>query len=155
MNDKIYIHYGAPHFESTLFAPIKNMVFFSKPVGGLWASDINSAYGWVDWMEDNDYLGKSEIVKHNFKFKLTPEARVLTITSKEQLNDLPHIVGEDAQINGKSFDTWQLLDFEKLAQQYDAIEVILSADRYLYFELYGWDCDSILIMNKDVIVEIP
>ena len=41
--------------------------------------------------------------------------------------------------------------------EYDAIELHLSeevVDDYLeslYFKLYGWDCDSILIMNKDII----
>ena len=42
-------------------------------------------------------------------------------------------------------------------KKYDAIELHLSdevTDDYLeslYFKLYGWDCDSILIMNPDII----
>jgi len=43
------------------------------------------------------------------------------------------------------------LDFNKLKEEYDAIEVFISSDSRLYRALYGWDCDSILIMNKDVI----
>lgn len=34
---------------------------------------------------------------------------------------------------------------------YDAIELSLSADHRLYWDLYGWDCDSILVMNPDKI----
>ncbi|MFR3519297.1 MAG: hypothetical protein ACLTT4_12785 [Coprobacillus cateniformis] len=47
-----------------------------------------------------------------------------------------------------------MLDFEELKRQYDAIEVNISNDYGLYWKLYGWDCDSILVMNSDVVVEI-
>ena len=46
------------------------------------------------------------------------------------------------------------LDFEKLSKEYDAIEVFISKDEQLYWDLYGWDCDSILIMNSDIIEEV-
>ena len=46
------------------------------------------------------------------------------------------------------------LDFEKLSKEYDAIEVNISECRDLYYSLYGWDCDSIVIMNPDIIEEI-
>ena len=44
--------------------------------------------------------------------------------------------------------------FEKLAEIYDAVEVSISSDFDLYYKLYGWDCDSIVIMNPDVVVEL-
>ena len=43
------------------------------------------------------------------------------------------------------------LDFEAIALKYDAIEVNISNDWKLYDALYGWDCDSILVMNKKII----
>ena len=46
------------------------------------------------------------------------------------------------------------LDFEKLSKEYDAIEVNISECRDLYYSLCGWDCDSILIMNSDIIEEV-
>ena len=53
---------------------------------------------------------------------------------------------------------WCCLDFELLTYEYDAIELHLSEDNSrgdfmecLYWVLYGWDCDSILIMNPDVV----
>ena len=49
--------------------------------------------------------------------------------------------------------TWIVLDFEKLSHKYDAIEVNISSDDELYYKLYGWDCDSILVMNPDVVQE--
>ena len=46
------------------------------------------------------------------------------------------------------------LDFEKLKQDYDALIVLFGGD--LDFEsLLSWDCDSILVLNPDVVREVP
>ncbi len=39
--------------------------------------------------------------------------------------------------------------FEKLKQDYDVIDFYVS--NITYFEFYGWDCDNILVLNKDCI----
>ena len=45
-------------------------------------------------------------------------------------------------------------DFEKMKENgIDAIFVEISNDHRLYWALYGWDCDSIVVMNPDIIVE--
>lgn len=43
-------------------------------------------------------------------------------------------------------------DFEKLSEEYDVIEVLISEDHRLYHMFYGWDCDSIVIMNPNIII---
>ena len=52
-------------------------------------------------------------------------------------------------------------DFEEIMSLgYDAIDYRLSdevgafAFDSLYWCLYGWDCDSILILNKDIVIPI-
>ena len=48
---------------------------------------------------------------------------------------------------------------EELAKEYDGIEVLMSEEdnldlaigEGLYWELYGWDCDSLLVFNKDIV----
>lgn len=143
MNKEIYIHYGHKYFDARLFNEIKNRELgYVKPFGGLWASNINAEYGWKNWCEEQRFRECS--IDNCFKFKLKEKAKVLTIDNAKTLKELPTI------------DTpyelgWVSLDFERLKEEYDAIEVLISNDDQLYWDLYGWDCDSILIFNKDCI----
>ena len=83
---------------------------------------------------------------------------MLTITNVNQLKDLPQIGNKSSML------PFVFLDFEKiLASGIDAIEVLISQDstnegnifiNNLYRCLNTWDCDSILIMNPDIIKEI-
>lgn len=148
-----YIHYGADAFDPKKFLPIKNAVWGrNKPEsGGLWASRTDAKFGWKDWCESEEFhLGR---LRQKFTFTLSDDARVLHLFSVDDLKKIP-----------KSKKTlfhasWIIPDFEKAMETYDAIELHLSEevrdDPYadgLYYALYGWDCDSILIMNPDVII---
>lgn len=145
-----YIHYGSTSFQPDKFQPIKNNEWGgTKPIGGMWASPIDAECGWKQWCTSEEFwLDKLDA---NFEFSLSDDARVFHIKSVKDLKKLPEWKG--------LFDsTWYCIDFEKAMKQYDAIELHLSdeiKDDYLnslYFRLYGWDCDSILIMNPDIIV---
>ncbi|MBQ9657636.1 MAG: hypothetical protein IJV31_02575 [Clostridia bacterium] len=143
--NKIYIHYGARHFDKNLFQEIKNIPFV-KPEGGLWASDVKAKYGWKQWTEDNCFMTDKYREDNCFKFKLKENAKILMLKSKKDLEKLPKY--NVPTFNSKLFN-W--LDFEELKKQYDAIEILIDQ---LYWELYGWDCDSILILNKEIIEEV-
>lgn len=77
----------------------------------------------------------------------------LPLRSVDDLKKLP-------KYNALLGSTSYLIDFEKAAKIYDGIQLHLSdeiRDRYdagLYARLYGWDCDSLLVMNPDIIEEI-
>ena len=147
-----YIHFGATNLCD--IEPIKNEHCFTKPLGGLWASPIDAQFGWKDWcLRENFCTGKLE---RSFIFKLKPNAKIIHIYSIDDLESLPQLQQETS--------SWTTLDFEKLADEYDGIELHLSEEKppkkkktgrwnCLYFELYGWDCDSILLFNKDCIVQ--
>ena len=141
MEERIYIHYGHKAFNEKLFMEIENCSFV-KPKGGLWASDVNAKYGWKDWCKDEHFRDCTE--DNSFKFKLKDGTRVLKIDNAEMLKTLPVI---ELPYNF----SWITLDFEKLKEEYDVIEVLISEEYQLYWDLYGWDCDSLLVMNKDVI----
>lgn len=143
MQDKIYIHYGHTAFDHNSFIPIQNKQCWVKPRGGLWASPINAKRGWKDWYEAEDF--RECIEENSFRFTLS-EANIFIIDSVDKLKELP-VIKDPIR---KSIST--LIDFEKCIELgYDAIELNLSADPKLYWELYGWDCDSILVMNPDKI----
>lgn len=150
MERKKYIHYGHNSFDRNLFTPISNMDRWVKPSGGFWASPMDSDYGWGDWCRRNSF--HSYRLLEYFKFKLSENAKVIHIYSSKQLKDLPK--------TEENMDMWCCLDFEQLlADGWDAIELHLSEEIFedveycggLYWKLYGWDCDSILIMNPDVV----
>ncbi len=78
---------------------------------------------------------------------MSDDAKILQINSVKDIENLP--------THKDDFScSWTLLDFEKLSKIYDVIEANISNSNELYFALYGWDCDSILVMNPDVIQEI-
>lgn len=146
-----YIHYGHSSFDRNLFIPIRNQERWVKPHGGLWASSVDAGYGWKDWCISNGF--KIERLVEYFEFTLSDDTRVLHIYDVAQLSELPQIEGPDM---------WCCLDFEQLLSDgYGAVELHLSEEKRdklscvfakgLYWELYGWDCDSILIMNPDVV----
>ena len=145
-----YIHYGADTFDKTKFTNIVNVDHdWAKPKsGGLWASRIDAEYGWVDWCRDNEFKW-SDFTK-SFTFQLSKTAKVCHLYSIKDLDLLP-------QRKPIVISSYYLIDYEKASEKYDAIELHLSEEhpddyvKSLYFKLYGWDCDSILILNPDII----
>ena len=142
---QIYVHYGNQEFHPKLFLPIRNRNSFSKPHGGLWASRDDAAYGWRDWCRDNDY---GTIVEENsFRFMVSDTANILYLKTENDLRNLP--------LQGDSIPAyqWYYPDFERLlADGVDAVEVV-DIDQ-LYYPLYGWDCDSIVVMNPEIIIPL-
>ena len=145
MIEKVYVHYGDCSFNKEKFKPIQNRKFWTKPIGGLWGSPLDTDWGWKDWCLDENF--RVDRLKDSFKFTLMNSARMLSITSPEDFDPLPKLEGSDV------FKSMVCLDFEELCKNYDAIEVAFGGD--LDFEtLLGWDCDSILVFNPDVVREI-
>ena len=142
----IFIHYGSDKYDPAKFCPIKRHEFLSKPVGGLWGSPVDAEYGWKDWCEHNGLIHL--LRDSSFKFRLSDTAKILYIRSVDDLVELPVINDEDMLF---APHIWIRLDFEQLLSDgIDAIQINMGGE--LYFKLYGWDCDSILVMNKDVII---
>lgn len=152
---KKYIHYGSTKFEPEKFEPIQNRLFV-KPTGGFWASPIETEWGWKDWCEAENY---EECEKENsFTFTLSENANVLHLHNVEDLDSLPKLkLPEPLKSLSKGILGMVYLDFEKILKSgYDAIEIHLEdfSLESLYGKLYGWDCDSILIMNPEIIKEV-
>lgn len=151
---KKYIHYGHTKFEKDMFCPISNRELFTKPNGGLWASPVDAKFGWKDWCNAEKFRKCKK--SNSFTFTLRGNAVVEHIRSVSDLDALPKVKS--------TYELWCQLDFERLLEiGIDAIELHMSEEVFidglypmntLYHQLYGWDCDSILIMNPDVVVEV-
>lgn len=145
---KKYIHYGSKEFDKSKFKPVENQGAWSKPIGGFWASPVDTSNGWCDWcrIEEPEWCNE-EIF---FTFKLSDKANVIHISCEDDLKKLSS--AGKCLIHGIVSP-----DFEKMyADGVDAIELHLfnddGIDCNLNFALYGWDCDSILIMNPEIIL---
>lgn len=141
---KVYIHYGFTDLDKSRIKPIRNIPFATKPGGGLWASPLYAEFGWNKWCK-REHFGPCR-KENSFIFTLRPDANVLLLTHPSDLDGLPK---KDAILS-----SWINLDFEQLQSNgIDAVEIDLSGGKFeLYFPLYGWDCDSIVIFNPDIIV---
>jgi len=149
--ERLYIHYGSDVFDPEKFQPIENKELSTRPKGGLWASPVDAPRSWKNWCEGENF--DIESLEKSFTFTLKPKTRILYINYAERLDNLPKV---KPPIGIEHFDSWDCLDFEELARHYDAIELSLSNEttshwKGLYYRLYGWDCDSILIMNPKCI----
>lgn len=140
-----YIHYGGNRFDPDKFEPIANAPYFNKPNGGLWASPVESKFGWKQWCEAENY--KSYLDEDSFCFSLKDGTKILRIDTMEKAKNLP------LQTTDMDSPIIHFYDFEQLmADGVDAVEYIVSACPQLYWEMYGWDCDCVIVLNPDAIV---
>lgn len=136
------IHYGNSVFDASLFQPIQDSTTgFNKPRGGLWASPIKSKYGWREWCEMENF--RVESLKSFFKFLFV--GRVLII---DKFEDIKKLHWDRKRAFYRPY-------FEPLLSDYDAIHLTENGERETRFSLgytlYGWDCESVLVLNKDCI----
>lgn len=153
LKDTVFIAYGTDAYDGNKFKPYdddKTRAWnVNKPYGGLWASPLDSKYGWGKWCDSENFHVES--LNHHFLFKLKPNANIYTIKTKEDIIKISNILdnwGMEKKMNFK-----QLID-----QGYDGIfvtEEAISAFRF-YVEkgignLYTWDVPSICVFNSNVI----
>lgn len=133
-------HYGSTQYCPDSVGDIENRQHRNKPIGGLWTSPVDSEFGWIDWCESEDYAHT------NFDeyFDLVFEGRLLVINGEY---DLRHFTwcGASKWLKG--------IDFIKLLPDYDAIHLTAQGQWSTRlsepYDLYGWDCESVLILNKE------
>ena len=148
---KKYRHYGAEKYDPTKFKAIMNRRNFTKPYGGLWASEVQAESSWKDWCEGESFA--LDTLDKHFDFILREDARVLRFEDSWQAKlfkkDCPVFLRHE-----NPFETAMILDFELLAKHYDAVEINAGSNADLYQLFYSWDCDSILILNQDIIIPL-
>jgi hypothetical protein len=141
----LLIHYGASKFEFSKIAPIENKAWV-KPSGGLWTSPINSEWGWKEWCAAENFSDCRQ--ENSFTVRLVRQARVFMIDSYKDLMSCPLVPS--------SYSSNKSLNFQSIAMDYDAIWLTEKGQNETRFSvpvnLYGWDCETVLILNGQCIV---
>lgn len=158
----IFRHYGHESFRRSRSTtevethPVMKM----KPSYGLWASPVESDISWYRFCVDEHF--HEDTLSKYFDFTLAEDAKIFQINS---LVDLQLLL---MNFPGEKIGSWKLIyqppsssntlpwfpDYSKVAEEYDGVQVNISSDSSLYYWMYGWDVDSIVVWNKDVIVPI-
>lgn len=159
-----YIHYGclAENYKTDKFEKIKNIPFSTKPSGGFWASPRNrrGKRCYLDWETfcKRDNFHPSTKLNFKFLFCLDVNARIARIETPDDFNLLPKIdISNEAPVSPKT----EFIDFEECIRQgIDAIEYNYTeahknedSEDEMDRKMLGWDCDSILILNPEIILK--
>jgi hypothetical protein len=144
-----FVHFGSSRLDRQLFEEISNISYCGglKPFGGLWGSNENG-YGWSEWCHDNEFnVDKLEV---SFKFKIQEGSRVLNVLNDElkqySMCQIDFPFNRTPILNH--------IDWEKVKSDYDAVYIAAGSNNNLYHRYYGWDCDSILVLNFDAVEEV-
>lgn len=152
VHDMIFVTYGlGDRFDRDKFDAVRNHRGRNKPDGGLWASPIDSEYGWREFCTYECYC-EHTLYESSFRFRLTPDAKVYVIDSVRDL------VGVPFKIRDPYCYITHLIDFEAMAYNYDAILLTKKGEREtrhsgLYFgmDLDTWDCECLLVLKPDCV----
>jgi len=147
-------HYGAIEYIPSKVGRVKNSDYKNKPAkGGIWTSPIDSNYGWKEWTTQEEY-GSGVREDLSFIVRLNMDAKVMRIDSLKDLE----IAIRDYENYDKITKHEKTLDYERIALYYDAIwltEKGQEETRLTHpFDLYGWDCESVLIFNPNCIEQV-
>jgi hypothetical protein len=161
--EKEFVVYGKKKFNPEKFRKIKNRKGWCKPKAGLWASPIDSKWGWRDFIISVMESWKKDLQTY-FKFKLSSTAKIYIIDTLEDLYQVPF--KRILKLRPALSD--YLIDFEKMVSEgYDGIlltengqnETRMPEFSGLYyngksFNLYGWDVECLLVLNPRCIVPV-
>ena len=151
MDEPIYIHYGHSKFYPAMPTDLRNN-FMNKPESALWASREDCDSNWRIWCENENFKDE-DYFKRYFRFKLRNPDRVYELRNMADYIKLPK------KPNLFNFPKY-LIDFYEVKRQgWDAIELFLygSEDKFdfdLHMNIYGWDCNSIVILNSAAVMPL-
>ena len=147
-----YIHYGHVSYHPTWFNEVSSYPYWSKPFGGLWAEREGTEHGYKEYVLQS---GLNANIKRSFTFTLADNANVIYIETVDDIkNNFKYTMDEDEHDDNGMLNLFKgryFIDFEDAIKNgIDAIEITNIGN--LYWPLFGWDCNCILVMNKEIIV---
>lgn len=116
--------------------------------GGFWASPTNTSFGWKQIIKK---YGHEAYTRYPFLFILAPWASVIYITDQ---NDIAKVPMDGNYID---FEKARGYGFDAIELRYYDIKYDKNRDPQLTDwngPMYEWSCDSILIMNPEIIIPV-
>lgn len=155
------IHYGCEILLISKILDIENTDFYlNKPKHdtGLWCSPIESENGWKDFCLSEIY--NTSKLETFVTFSLRENSLILVIDSKEDLIKIFEMKlwngFNSEKVGYVSSHDRKKLNFKLLSKHFDAIHLTVNGDystrfgcgaEYKDLDLYGWDCECLLILN--------
>ena len=149
-----YVTYGFGNIidKSKIETNLAPRIYANKPLSAWWGSPINATYGWKEFCIDNKFKNKSYFATNN-RVKWTLDGKIFVINNEDDLQD-----AKDHNLM-KYYKDHNLFcfDFIKMKDNgYDAIELkayYIGHNPYgdLAASLWGWDCESIVVLNPNKI----
>lgn len=137
---------------------IKNGNIRIKPYGGIWASPVDSKYGWDRWCKEEDFRDIDKLVKVEMEIEILEDKNLIIIDSKKDLNKLiwtplPIVKDLAEKLGLVPPFGMEIIDFVAMKDKgIDAIWLTEKGqwDTRLCYprNLYGWDCECILILSE-------
>lgn len=154
------IHYTNDREWKLKKIEIKNGNLRIKPYGGLWTSPVDSKYGWDKWCINENFRDIDKYTKVEIEIGIDEE-NLIIIDNYEDLKKLiwEHIPEIRELVNVFSSDDFkipfgmEIVDFVGMKNKgVDCIWLTEKGqcDTRLSYprNLYGWDCECILILNE-------
>lgn len=130
LGDQLFYHELKPNNE--LMLPIKNRLH-SKALGGMWTSTLNNeGSDWIKWCLLEGY----DLKPNKRSWILRPSGGNLLLINS--LDDFERLY----KTFSYSINTFQMLNYERMAQEYDGIHLTKKGLINTYSKLWGWDCES-------------
>lgn len=143
-----YIHYGSKTFDPNKINTTGNIIsdILSKPYECFWASPIEAPYqSWKDWCESTGF--HLNLLEESIVFSLSDNAKILKIHSDNDLNRIQEI-----DYYWDNIDRFRTLNYNQLYEMgYDGIEIFMASSN-IRSTFWGWDADSLVLWNPDVII---
>lgn len=116
---------------------------WNKPFGGLWLSVDNK------WEEYCAEVMPEWLYGKAYDVTLRDDAKVLVVDSDEVLSQLPQF-----DTSGEKHPEKVLLDFNALANDYDALVIDMEHIEDSKRRFYGWSATSMIVMHKDAVESV-
>ena len=147
--DRVFVHYGTTHFDTSLFEDAYTRSFDVKPESGFWASPIDSSNNWDNWCKAENFTRNHPNVRCEFTFE--PGSKVIQVSTLDDIAFLLKNYPLHVESGMLPFGTYMeqglpylMIDYEAMAEDFDG----LSYDHSALGNILGpWDCDSVCVMN--------